>query len=481
MKLRLALLLCTIVVWAASAAAQPAKDFDAASQALSARQYDLAIGLFTNVIRGGGLQGETLANAFYNRGLAYEGVNDREKAFADYATFVQLWPNDPDGHSKIAVLGVRTGRYADAQKAMLTLLDKYPEAAKARRSEAVILARFEQLAGRWQAAGDLLARVAALLPDDKPVKLAQARSAASLGRTADALALLRAIDNQYTFVLARADAGFRALWDDPQFLAITDVPAFLAAEETRLRRLTATTPDTLEPLVQWISVLRKLRRPTEALTAGTAAVTNIATYRDRTVWEVWLYDELARSAVQAGDLGRAAQTYRTGADALGSALVATNLLLNAGTFFAQQTDRVQDALDFAARAERVGASSYGTMIAHGIRVATYSATGRDADAARALEPILQTPTDNAEEAITALLVVGRRADAARIVVDELNRPAGVDGMILLLQRVDGAPPPAGAIAKRLADGWEALRADASVNAALAKVGRVTTVAAAARY
>lgn len=61
-----------------------------ADEALSAKNYDLAISLYTKAIDGKGAKGEQLGMVYFKRGVAHQAKGDCASALADYDQAVQL-------------------------------------------------------------------------------------------------------------------------------------------------------------------------------------------------------------------------------------------------------------------------------------------------------------------------------------------------------------------------------------------------------
>jgi tetratricopeptide (TPR) repeat protein len=474
-----------LVAGPSPARADAAADFAAAVRAVQADQLPAALELFTSAIRSNEMQGASLANALYNRALVYERLGDLGLALGDYQAFRKLLPDDPDGPDKVAAVAVALKRFDEARAALEFLLERYPNAAPRRRWDVIQVARFDQLQARWAEAEALLAGYARIDGRDNPVRLARARSAAALGKTREALDLIRAIDNQYTLVLVRADKGFERLWNEPDFVAATDLGSHFRRDLARLERETARAADRLGPLVQWMGTLRRSGRLGDAALLGEEAIALLPQFFDRQDYEHWLYNEIALSAQLLGDgagAERAYRAYRAGIDALGMTSVdSVNLLLNGGLFLARETDKYRDAIEFATQAERLGASPFGLMVARAIRVAAYAGLNRQADMERVLAEMLARVNDNAEKVIEALLLAGRTEQAAQVVADQLADPVSVDVVLLALQRVVERPPSMSQAGQAIEFGWEQLRGHPKVTAALARVGRITEVSATAAF
>lgn len=472
-----------LIVAGAPACADTLADFNAGYKALEEKRYDMAIGLFTKVIRSGEIAGEDLGKVHFNRGLSYELAGEPVKAFEDYRTCTDLWIGGEPGYHNVVRLGVRLGRFDEARKALLVLLDNFRDGAKERTFDLITLARNDQLQGRWREADDLLLRYSSIDPDNKPVDLARARGNVALGASASAIALVRKLDNLYAAILTRADRGFESVWNDPAFLTATDVPAMLARDLAVAQGKAETEVDKLDSVIGLMGALRRAGRIDEAIALGERTLApDLSRFTDRGDMEVWVYDELAHAARTKGDLAAAERAYRTGVERVGDANPAVvNILINGGNFFAENLGKYREAIQFAERARKVGASAYGDMQVNYVLVVAYWGLKRQDDFARVLAEMEKNAADDASAVANALLLAGRVDDAARLVAGELAHPRGIDSMLLELQHYTLRPVPAGAAGKAIDKGWDALRRHPVVLAALDKVGRITDVPAAGYY
>jgi tetratricopeptide (TPR) repeat protein len=339
------------------------------------------------------------------------------------------------------------------------------------------------LNGRWREADVLLQRFSQIDPDRKPVELARARSNAALGLPAAAVGLVRKIDSLYTAVLTRADRGFERVWTDPGFLAATDVPAMMARGLAQAEAEAAANSAKLGTVLSLMQALRRVGRHDDAIAAGERVLaSDLSRFADRAAMEVWIHDEIARAAKAKGNFGLAESAYRNGIERIGDANPeVVNILINAAAFLAAEAGKYQEAIELSERAKKVGASAFGVMQANSAAIAACWGLGRSADLARIVAEMETDVEDNPSAAIEALLLLGRSGDAAAIVAAKPASPRHVDSMVLNLQRFTAKRPPSGAAARTVAAGWEAVRRDPKVLAALSKVGRVTDVPAASYY
>src|SRR6185295_5244132 len=105
------------------------------------------------------------------------------------------------------------------------IFDRFPGRIRERKWDLVEIARDLQLKGQWEQADTLLGRYGTIDYEDPTINLSRARSAAVLGRSGEAIDLLRRSGSQHNYVLARADSGFARLWDDPDFASVADLTA----------------------------------------------------------------------------------------------------------------------------------------------------------------------------------------------------------------------------------------------------------------
>ncbi len=73
-------------------------------------EWDLQIKSCTRLIQSGIESNENLAIAFYNRALAYENMEDYDRAIADYSEALRFNPNDADA---LLYRGLNKGRKGD--------------------------------------------------------------------------------------------------------------------------------------------------------------------------------------------------------------------------------------------------------------------------------------------------------------------------------------------------------------------------------
>jgi hypothetical protein len=93
-------------------------DGNAGMEALKNQDYDKAIRMFTRALLVGKLSQEDSEFAYFNRGNAYAGQGDLDKAIADYQKAIQIKPDDADAQSALqAALDKKSGPKGSASSA----------------------------------------------------------------------------------------------------------------------------------------------------------------------------------------------------------------------------------------------------------------------------------------------------------------------------------------------------------------------------
>jgi tetratricopeptide (TPR) repeat protein len=455
----------------------------AAAKAYDEGQYDVSIALLTKAIGSGELTGDQLGEAHWNRGVAFERAGDKAKALADIDVFASMFPGDSDGPSKLADLAVQLHRYAEAAKALGVIFEKFPARIRERKFEVVEVARDMQLNGQWDQAENLLGRYGTIDYEDPTISLSRARTAAVLGRKGEAIDLLRRSASQHNLALARADKAFAALWDDPDFASTADIAALYERDLAQAITAARTDPDSLFPIVLQMSALWRLGRFDAAIALGREALaSDLARFKDIDYREAQLHEQLARALEAKGDVAGAERAFRTGVDRLSdkSETVVT-LLMSAGQFLASTEGKYRDALDYADRANKFALLIYGTKIGDSVRALAYWGLNDQTALNGILAQVAAHPAESQSIAVDLDLLTGRLDAAARLVASQLADPARVDTTLVALQRYTKNRPAVGLVEKTIEAGWDALRKDPAVLAAVAKVGRITDIPAANRF
>jgi tetratricopeptide (TPR) repeat protein len=90
-------------------------DGNAGMEALKNQDYDKAIRMFTRALLVGKLSQDDSEFAYFNRGNAYAGAGDLDKAVADYQKAIQIKPDDDDAQSALqAALDKKSGATGSA-------------------------------------------------------------------------------------------------------------------------------------------------------------------------------------------------------------------------------------------------------------------------------------------------------------------------------------------------------------------------------
>jgi tetratricopeptide (TPR) repeat protein len=458
-------------------------DILAAAKAYDEGKFDVSIKLLTAAIASGKLDVDALGEAHWNRGVAYEHAGDRANAFADIEAFSTLFPADGDGPSKLVELAVPLHRYQDAARALAVIADRFPGRIRERKWEVVEVARDMQLRGQWEQAETLLGRYGTIDYEDPTISFSRARTAAVLGHRGEAIDLLRRSASQHNFVLARADKAFASYWDDPEFLATADMAALYERDLAQARKAALADSESLFAVVQQMSALWRLRLFDDAIKLGQETLaSDLTRFADVEYREAQLHEQLARSYEMKGDLAAAERAFRTGVDRLSdkSETVVT-LLMSGGQFLASTRDKYRDALEYADRANKLAMLIYGTGIGDSVRALAYWGLKQQTDLNRIVAQVEGHLAESQSIAVDLYLMLGREGDAAKLVVGQLADPARTDTMLVALQRYTQNRHAVGAIEKAIEHGWDVLRADPTVVAAVAKVGRITEIPAANRF
>jgi tetratricopeptide (TPR) repeat protein len=483
MKRRLLIAIALLAVPAARPSTQAPDRVLAAAEAFDENRFDVSIRLLTEVIDAKEVSGEALSDAYWNRGISYSAAGEKSKAFADFESFAARVPDSADGQAMLVEVGVELERYSEAATAFRRLSDLAPDRVRNRRVDVLQIVRANQLKGAWQEASDLLERYAHVQDDDPAVNVSRARTAAALGRAGEAIDLVRRSAGQHNLVLVRADKAFAALWGDPAFESAADIDALYQRDLVQAQDGASEQPDRLFAIVLQMSALWRLGRFDEAVRLGEQTLaSDLSRYVDRDYREAQLHEQLARSLTMKGDLSGAERVFRSGVERLEekSETVVT-LLMSAGQFLAGTRGKYQDALEFADRADTFARLIYGSGIGDSVRALAYWGLGQETNFRRIVSQAEQNLSTSQSMAIELYLLSGRLDEAARLVAKQLTDPARVDTTLVSLQRYTKNRPPAGAVEKVIADGWDRLRTHPTVADAVRPVGRIVEVPAANRF
>jgi tetratricopeptide (TPR) repeat protein len=455
----------------------------AAADAFRERRFEAAIRLLTEAIASRALGGEALSEAYWNRGISYSAAGDKTRAFADFEAFAARVPDSPDGHAMLVEVGAEIGRYEEAARAFTVLADLAPARVRDRRVDVLLIARADQLKGDWPQADAILGRYARIEADDAAINASRARTAAALGRSGEAIDLVRRSAGQHNLVLVRADKAFAPLWGDPAFEAAADLAALYERDLDQAERAADEEPDRLFPTILQMSALWRLGRFDDAIRLGRQTLaSDLSRFVDRDYREAQLHEQLARSLTMKGDLAAAERAYRDGVARLAdqSETVVT-LLMSAGQFLASTAGKYRDALEFADRADTFARLIYGSGIGDSVRALAYFGLGLQDRFDEIVAEAEENLSTSQSFAIELYLMSGRNDAAARLVARQLADPARVDTMLVGLQRYTRNRRPAGSIEKVIAEGWDALRVHPLVLEAVDRVGRIVEVPAANRF
>jgi hypothetical protein len=232
-----------------------------------------------------------------------------------------------------------------------------------------------------------------------------------------------------------------------------------------------------------MSALWRLGRFDDAVKLGQETLaSDLTRFKDLDYREAQVHEQLARAYEMKGDLAGAERAFRTGVDRLSdkSETVVT-LLMSAGQFLASTQGKYRDALDFADRANRFALLIYGTGIGDSVRALAYWGLKQQADLNRSVAQVDSHLAESQSIAVDLYLLLGRDDDAAKLVAAQLADPARADTTLVALQRYTKNRPSVGLIEKTIESGWDGLRKNPTVLAAVAKLGRITDVPAANRF
>ena len=122
-------------------------DLHRAQGAYAAGNYTLAIEYLGRAIQSGELDSAQLAEAYYDRGVAYSEQGEYERALADYQQALNLKPDFTEAAISLGALYNALGEYARAVTTFTAIIQSKPDAADAhynRGNAYVALGEFQQ-------------------------------------------------------------------------------------------------------------------------------------------------------------------------------------------------------------------------------------------------------------------------------------------------------------------------------------------------
>jgi lipoprotein NlpI len=159
---RLGLAVLIVIGAAFSTRADPNDLLSAGSEAIHKGQWDEAIRVLSQAIAQGALAKPDLATAHTNRGYAYFGEGQVDKAITDYTAAIKLAPNDADPHSLRGWAHFTEGKFREAIADSTAAIRLDPNLAFALRNRG----RAELYTGRPRPAADDFAAAVRLAPSD---------------------------------------------------------------------------------------------------------------------------------------------------------------------------------------------------------------------------------------------------------------------------------------------------------------------------
>ncbi len=159
---RLGLAVLIVIGAAFSTRADPNDLLSAGSEAIHKGQWDEAIRVLSQAIAQGALAKPDLATAHTNRGYAFFGKGQVDKANTDYTAAIKLAPNDADPHSLRGWAHFTEGKFKEAIADSTAAVRLDPNLTFALRNRG----RAELYAGRPRPAADDFAAAVRLAPSD---------------------------------------------------------------------------------------------------------------------------------------------------------------------------------------------------------------------------------------------------------------------------------------------------------------------------
>jgi len=159
---RLGLAVLIVIGAAFSTRADPNDLLSAGSEAIHRGQWDDAVRVLSQAIAQGALAKPDLATAHTNRGYAYFGKGQVDKAITDYTAAIKLAPNDADPHSLRGWAHFTQRKFKEAIADSTAAIRLDPNLAFALRTRG----RAELYAGRPRPAADDFAAAVRIAPSD---------------------------------------------------------------------------------------------------------------------------------------------------------------------------------------------------------------------------------------------------------------------------------------------------------------------------
>jgi lipoprotein NlpI len=160
--IRLGVAVVIVIGAGLSTRADPPALVSAGAEAIQKGQWDEAIAVLSQAIAAGGLSSADLVTAHTDRGYAYFGKSQADKAIADYTAAIRLAPNDADAHSLRGWAHFTEGKMKQAIADSAAAIRVDPNSAFAFRNRG----RAQLYAGQARPAADDFAAAVKLAPSD---------------------------------------------------------------------------------------------------------------------------------------------------------------------------------------------------------------------------------------------------------------------------------------------------------------------------
>ncbi|MBI1180132.1 MAG: tetratricopeptide repeat protein [Alphaproteobacteria bacterium] len=303
----------------------------------------------------------------------------------------------------------------------------------------------------------------------------QARSLLHAGKTDEAAALVRQIDDHDVIQAAMSDRMFAPLWRDPSLASAFDLDAMYRRSFEAAWQKHREKPKDLLRAVYALDVLSDMGCPRAAADAARRLAPSVTRYDDSDEWGAGVYSSLADAALAGDDSTGALAALRDGVSRLGEDNPYTlSLTLEAGQILVAQ-GRYDEALKTLASVEqRSPAYRYGIALAQYLRALAYDGLGRTQERDAALDYLAAHAEDNTVAAVYGIGLMRSYDKAAAIAASSMADH--VRGH-LLLDRIEPRPGRSAAtpLERRAEALSKRLRADPRVVAAIKGLGRLLTV------